>query len=93
VAEVDLLGLLVVLEHREVDDPAEAELVFGNDAQLLADLVRARPANFQAASGLSATKNTASPSSAPVRAFSLSSRSPVTNLAIGPLPAPPSRMM
>ena len=56
-------------------------------------LVRAWPANFQAASGLSATKNTASPSSAPVSAFSLASRSPATNLAIGPLPAPPSSTM
>ena len=38
VAEVDLLGRLVVLEHREVDDPAELEGVLGDQAQLLADL-------------------------------------------------------
>jgi len=56
-------------------------------------LVRACPANFQATSGLSATKKSASPSSAPVSALSFASRSPVTNLAIGPLPAPPSSTM
>ena len=34
-AEVDLLLLLVVLIHREVDDPAEAESAFLDEIELL----------------------------------------------------------
>ena len=37
VAEVDLLLLLVVLEHREVDDPAEPERALLDQVELLAD--------------------------------------------------------
>src|SRR5690606_38328078 len=36
VAEVDLLRVLVVLVHREVDDPAEPELAITDQAELLA---------------------------------------------------------
>ena len=36
-AEVDLLLLLVELEHREVDDPAEAEGTLLDQAELLGD--------------------------------------------------------
>ena len=72
VAEVDLLRLVVVLEHREVDDPAEARTrPRAITPSSWPTLVRAWPANFHAASGWSATKNTASPSSAPVSALEL----------------------
>ena len=37
VAEVDLLGVLVVFEHREIDDPAEPERALLDQAELLAD--------------------------------------------------------
>ena len=37
VREVDLLLLVVELEHREVDDPAEAEGAFFDQVELLAD--------------------------------------------------------
>src|SRR5262245_20461551 len=37
-AEVDLLGRLVILEHRKVDDPAELERIVGNQAHLLTEL-------------------------------------------------------
>src|SRR5690606_30122832 len=36
VAEVDLLLLLVVLEHREIDDPAEPEAVLRNEVEFFA---------------------------------------------------------
>src|SRR3954462_9909709 len=36
--EVDLLLLLVPLEHREIDDPAELEAVLLNEVEVLADL-------------------------------------------------------
>ena len=36
VAEIDLLQLLVVFEHREIDDPAELEAAFLDQAELLA---------------------------------------------------------
>ena len=36
--EVDLLLVLVPLEHREIDDPGEFEAVFVDQVQILADL-------------------------------------------------------
>ncbi len=63
VAELDLAGVRVALEHREVDDPAEAERPWLDQAELVAEPACAprrrtsRPRAF-----LSQTKNTASPS-------------------------------
>ena len=37
VAEVDLLGLLVIVIHREIDDPAEAEGVFFDQVEGFGD--------------------------------------------------------
>ena len=36
-AEIDLLLVLVIFEHREIDDPAELELALLDEAKLLAD--------------------------------------------------------
>src|SRR5262249_44234035 len=38
VAELDLLGVLVELVHREINDPAESELAIDREIQLPADL-------------------------------------------------------
>jgi hypothetical protein len=43
VAEIDLLVVLVIFEHREIDDPAEFEALVVDQAQLLGD-ARAREA-------------------------------------------------
>jgi hypothetical protein len=37
VREVDLLGVLIIFEHRKVDDPAEIEAVFVDEAELFGD--------------------------------------------------------
>ena len=39
VREVDLLAVLIIFEHREVDDPAEAECAFLDQIELLRDSV------------------------------------------------------
>jgi hypothetical protein len=36
VAEIDLLGFLVIFEHREIDDPAEFEFILVDQAKLFA---------------------------------------------------------
>src|SRR5215471_18818207 len=46
VAELDLAGLLVELVHREVHDPAEAELIPGDEIELLRDLAARRAGEF-----------------------------------------------
>src|SRR5882757_6351462 len=43
VAELDLAGVLVALEHREIDDPAEAELAGRDRTELAADAGARRP--------------------------------------------------
>ena len=36
-AEIDLLGVLVIFEHREIDDPAEFEAALVDQPELLGD--------------------------------------------------------
>ncbi len=46
VGKVDLLLLLVPFEHREIDNPAEGELVLVNEVQLLGDHVSSLAGEF-----------------------------------------------
>ena len=93
VAEVDLLLLLVIFEHREIDDPAEAERALLDQVELLGDAgPRAAPASLAASSSLPAAKKMPSSGPRPISSASWSMPSSPWFLAIGPPHSPPLRV-
>ena len=58
VREIDLLFFLVPLVHREIDDPAEFETVFGDQSKLFANLGARRAGKLDKGAGLAGDKET-----------------------------------
>jgi hypothetical protein len=88
VREVETLLFLAPLVEREVDDPAQLELVELVRFRSSPTFTRASPANLYILSGRPSTKNTASPSARPSWLRIAAVRSSPMFLATGPEPAP-----
>jgi hypothetical protein len=92
VGEIHAPRLVVLLVHREIDDPGEGEAALVDEAQLAPDLVARAARDALEFLRLAATKNTASPLCRCSCWRIASVRSGPMFLASGPAPssAPPS---